>query len=529
MSDPDPIGPLAGIERRAMAGAIAAAMLVAGSSILLLAMSGWFLTSAAVAAAGGIAAIQALNYLLPSAAIRFLAITRTAGRYGERLWSHQAALHATARLRARLIARIAQAPVTDALALIPGDTTARLIDAIDAIEDRVVRRPARPAAIAAALCGLALAALAGPWPPLVLAIAIGTVAWGTPVLARRWLERPAEDAQQVIGLLKRDLVSHAEAAADILVYDLQRRITAIGTTQADLYDQARRRIAIGEARLNGLLLIIGGIATGGGILLADATPQIIALAALGAAGTIEALAAMVRGYAREGMIAAGLDRIAALAALPADAGRCLDLVGHHLRMTIDGVAHEMAQRDRIALVGRSGAGKTRLIETLTGLRPAPSGFAVDGIDLRTCGPRDLSRVFGLAPQDARLLAGTIADNLRLARPGITEADMIEALTIACFDRELTALPGGLDCWIGDDGSRLSGGQRKRIAIARALLAGRPWLLLDEPSEGLDAATEAELIVRLKAEIDRRGCGLILISHRPAMLALAERRIAIVSA
>jgi ATP-binding cassette subfamily C protein CydC len=349
------------------------------------------------------------------------------------------------------------------------------------------------------------------------------------VLARRWLNRPAEDAQQAIGTLKRDLVSHAAAAADILVYHLQRRITAIGTAQADLFDQARRRPANGAARLNGLLLVIGGIATGGVILLAEAAAPIVALAALGAAGTIEALAAMVRGHAREGMIAAGLDRIAALATLPADAGRRCDLVGHHMRMTIDGATHELARGHRIALVGRSGAGKTRLIETLTGLRPAPSGFAIDGIDLRTCGPRDLCCVFALAPQDAQLLAGTIADNLRLARPGVTEADMIAALTIACFDQDLAALPGGLDCWIGDDGSRLSGGQRKRIAIARALLAGRPWLLLDEPSEGLDAATEAELIIRLKAEIDRRRCGLILISHRPAMLALAERQIAIVSA
>jgi ATP-binding cassette subfamily C protein CydC len=309
MNARDIVGSLAGIERRAMAGAIAAAMLIAGSSILLLALSGWFLTSAAVAAAGGIAAIQALNYLLPSAAIRLLAIARTAGRYGERLWSHQAALQASARLRAQLFARIAQAPAADALALMPGNTTARLIDAIDGIQDMVVRRPARPAAIAAALCGLALAALAGPWPPLVLALAIGAVAWGTPVLARRWLNRPAEDAQQAIGTLKRDLVSHAAAAADILVYDLQRRITAIGTAQADLFDQARRRLAIGEARLNGLLLVIGGIATGGVILLAEAAAPIVALAALGAAGTIEALAAMVRGHAREGMIAAGLDRI----------------------------------------------------------------------------------------------------------------------------------------------------------------------------------------------------------------------------
>lgn len=523
------IGPPTGGERRALGGAIAAAMLVAAASILLLALSGWFLTSAAMAAAGGVAAIQALNYLLPSAAIRLLAIVRTAGRYGERLWAHQAALHATARLRAQLFGRIAQAPVMAALALVPGDTTARLIDAIGGIEEQVVRRPARPAALAAALCGLGLTGLAGPWPPIILAAAIGAVLWASPILARHWLDRPAAAAQQAIGALKRDLVSHAAAAADILVYDLQDRIAAIAIDEAGAYDRARRQLAIGEARLSGLLLVIGGAATGGLILIADAAPPIVALAALGAAGTIEALAAMVRGTARGGMIAAGKDRIAALAALPADSDRSLRLEGHRLRLTIGGVTQDLVRGERVALVGPSGAGKTRLIEMLAGLRPALPDFMIDGIALGDCGARDLRQVFALAPQDAQLLAGTIADNLRLARPGVTEANMIAMLKIACFDRELAALPGGLDCWIGDDGSRLSGGQRKRIAIARALLADRPWLLLDEPSEGLDAVTEADLVGRLSAELDRRGCGLILVSHRPAPLALVRRQIAIVSA
>ena len=123
-----------------------------------------------------------------------------------------------------------------------------------------------------------------------------------------------------------------------------------------------------------------------------------------------------------------------------------------------------------------------------------------------------------------MLAGSIADNLRLARPGINEADMADALHVACLDQRIASLPGGIDYRLGEAGGTLSGGERKRLSLARALLTGRPWLLLDEPTEGLDAATEALLISRLRIWLDRTGTGLILISHRPAPLTLTDRQV-----
>lgn len=514
---------LIGAERRAMGLAIAAAMLVTIASILLLALSGWFLTGAGVAASAGIAAIQAFNYLLPSAAIRLFAIVRTIGRYGERLYSHRAALKAMARLRASLFSRIARAPVAQAFALVPGDATARLIDAIDGVEEMVVRRPARPAAIVATACGLALSASAGLPPAVVLATIVAAVAFGIPSLARRWLLAPAHDAQAMIGELKRDLVEHAAASADIAVYGLAERISADAIAKAGRLDAARRRLLIGEAKLGGLLTVAGGVAVGAVILLAEAAPAIVALAALGAAATIEALGAMVRGDARAGQITAGMARIEALNAMTREAASDLSLPGHHLRLIVDGAAQDIWKGERIALIGRSGVGKTRLLETLCGLHPdRAAGFAIDGRDLAHLGPRDLRTAFAISPQDARMITGTLADNLRLACPGISVAEMDHALAVACFDQDVARLPGGLDGWIGDGGTRLSGGQRKRVSLARALLARRPWLFLDEPSDGLDAATEALLIDRLTGELDRTGTGLLLVTHRPAMLALTPR-------
>jgi ATP-binding cassette subfamily C protein CydC len=129
-------------------------------------------------------------------------------------------------------------------------------------------------------------------------------------------------------------------------------------------------------------------------------------------------------------------------------------------------------------------------------------------------------------QEPGLIAGSVADNLRMARPGITEADMWQALDTACASDFVRGLPERLYQWLGESGARLSGGQQRRIALARALLAKRPWLVLDEPSEGLDAETEARLIDRLDRWLADSNTGLILISHRPMMAALAVKRLQI---
>jgi len=178
---------------------------------------------------------------------------------------------------------------------------------------------------------------------------------------------------------------------------------------------------------------------------------------------------------------------------------------------------------RLGITGPSGRGKTSLLEALVGLKAAPPGrLMIDGRPLEN-NPLGWGRpLFAFAPQDARLTTGTIAEALRLADSEADDAALWEALADAQLEARVRAAPEGLGAWIGDGGEILSGGERRRLSLARAYLRPAPWLLLDEPTEGLDRETEAQVVAALAARLARTGQGAIIVSHRPAPLGICER-------
>ena len=189
------------------------------------------------------------------------------------------------------------------------------------------------------------------------------------------------------------------------------------------------------------------------------------------------------------------------------------------------IAARLAPGARIAVTGPSGCGKTTLVETLMGLRQvAPGAIHIDGRDAASLPATTLRDTFAWLPQDARLIAGTVRDNLALAGDGDAAA-MWRALSDASLAERVRELPQGLDTWLGEDGARLSGGERRRLALARALLRDAPWLLLDEPTAGLDDVTEAAVLRSLKARLDATGQGLIVVTHRAAAIALCGATVA----
>ena len=496
-----------------------AAALAAGvGGLVLLALSGWFLTAAALAGASGAGAIAAFNYLIPAAAIRGLAVVRTAARYGERLWSHEAALHALAGLRAALFARLAHADGRSAPDLSGGDASARLIGDIAALEDLVVRRPGIPAAFGTMLVGLAAVALAGWLAALLLVAVLALLLAALARLPMRLSAAPAAEAAAATAGLRRMLVDYAAARSEIVTYGLADRVTALLVAQADRLDEAQRQLARIEAASSGLLILGSAVAAAATLLVSTASAPITALAMLAATASVEAVAAIARSSAREAAVTEGTERLRVLLALPVPHGK--DTPAEAAALPIGLGQTLFAPASRIALTGRSGSGKTRVIEALAGLRAPAHGLSLGGKELAALSESAIRAQIALAPQEPMLIAGTVADNLRLARPGIDAPAMEQALrTVQLWDR-IARMPHGVDTMLGEDGGILSGGERKRLSLARALLAGRPWLLLDEPTEGLDIATEAALVAALGAWLDATGTGLLIASHRPAPLALA---------
>ncbi len=500
-----------------------AAALAAGvGGLVLLALSGWFLTAAALAGASGAAAIAAFNYLIPAAAIRGLAVVRTAARYGERLWSHEAALHALAGLRSTLFARLAHADGRSAPDLSGGDASARLIGDIAALEDLVVRRPGIPAAFGTMLVGLIAVALAG-WLAAVLLVGVlALLLAALATLPMRLSAAPAAEAAAATAALRRMMVDYAAARSEIITYGLADRVTGLLVAQADRLDAAQRQLARIEAASSGVLILGSAVAAATTLLASTAAAPLTALAMLAATASIEAVAAIARSSAREAAVAEGTERLRVLLALPAPLEPTPSNGAVPLALGLGGT--QCAPGSRTALTGPSGSGKTRVIEALAGLRAPAHALSLGGKALAHLREADIRSQIALAPQEPMLIAGTVADNLRLARPGIGAAAMEQALRTAQLWERITRMPQGLDTVLGEDGGILSGGERKRLSLARALLAGRPWLLLDEPTEGLDAATEAALVAALGAWLDASGTGLLIASHRPAPLALAALQV-----
>ncbi|MCK8433843.1 thiol reductant ABC exporter subunit CydD [Streptomyces sp. D2-8] len=177
--------------------------------------------------------------------------------------------------------------------------------------------------------------------------------------------------------------------------------------------------------------------------------------------------------------------------------------------------------ETVALVGPSGAGKSTLLSVLLGfVRPAEGRVRVGGVDLADADLERWRARIAWVPQRPHLYAGTIAENVRLARPGADDDSVRRALRDAGALEFVDALPEGVDTVLGEDGAGLSAGQRQRLALARAFLADRPLLLLDEPTAALDGATEAEVV----AAVRRLAAGrtVLLVVHRPALLEVADR-------
>lgn len=509
-------------------------LLVAGVTVLagvtLLGLSGWFITATGIA---GLAAGAALGFdtFRPGAGVRGLAILRTGARYGERLLTHDATLSVVAALRVKLFRALARPGLARALVLRPGRLLFRLTGDLDAL-DALYLRLAVPLA---SLLLLALATGTG----LYLLIGWSGIGFGLYLLVL---------GLALLGLgVRGSLVPGGQRAAaleslrlrvlDLTAGRVEWRLAGRAEAMRDLALVADRRLAQADDRLNRLdiatsiiqglastLLVAGALLLGATLVAGAAiTPPVAALLLLVSTGMMEPVAALRRGAVELGRSLRAASRVAAdLRPLPAPATPARPADGVALRLEavcfrhegadtalFDGLSLTVEVGQHVAILGESGAGKSSLLALVTGEQRAESG-SISALPWTLLG------------QETALFQDDLRANLALAAPDADDARLTQALADAGLADVVAALPAGLDSLLGEGGSGLSSGQRRRLALARFLLRDRPLWLLDEPTDGLDLPTARDVLARLKQRADGRT--LLVVTHLRREATLADRLI-----
>lgn len=525
------LGALAGLApRRLWLGGMALACVTVLMGMALLGLSGWFIAATALA---GLVPATALMFdvFMPSAGIRLLAVGRTGARYGERLVTHDATLAVLAALREKLFRSWAPAGSAQLLRMRPARWLQRLTSDVDALDSLYLRlvvplaSACGAALLAAVLLGamhIAMGLLLGLW---LLVVGVGIAAW----LALR-ARRPALRRAMALEALRAQAVDMVAGQTDWL---MAGRLPA----QCARLLSTERRVAEADRQLNRLeacatmayglagTLTLVGVLLGVGVL---AQRGVIgapgaALALLVALAAMEPFAALRRGAVEAGRTWLSVKRLApqvvrARNAMDFEVSRPQDGVAVALEQVVaqhpgsaqpalGSVSVQIAAGSHVALVGSSGAGKSTLLSLVAGELPAVQGLVA-------------ARPVTWLTQRTELFQDSVADNLRLAQPGASDAQLWQALEAAGLAADVRAMPQGLDTVLGEGGLGLSGGQARRLALARLLLHPAPCWLLDEPTEGLDAATAHDVLQRLGQQMKEHT--VIVATHLRREAEMADR-------
>lgn len=511
--------------RRALllGAALSAATVTAG--IALLGLSGWFITATSLA---GLSA-AAFDVFAPSAGIRLLAIVRTAARYGERLATHDATLGVLAALRERLFRGFAEPGAARTLLYRPARLLFRLTADIDAL-DSLYLRILVPAAVAigATLAASLALGLMHPVFGLCFGLFLAGAGLGLPLIAGRAARKHARRRAHGIEGLRSRTIDLVAGQTDLLMAGrlaAQRHAIMAADSYAAHADDRLNRVetglTFGFGLVSTLLLTASLLAVAA---LAEAkviTAPVAALGLLVAFAAVEPFAALRRGALELGRMLLAAARIAPrlaaaiepkplAAPLPGYAFSLADVSAFHENSAapaLEGIELTLQQGERLAVIGSSGAGKSSLLALLSGELPARSGsIAVTTATLLT--------------QRTELFEDSLGGNLCLANPDASEARLREALTAAGLLADIEAMPRGIDTPLGEGGLGLSGGQSRRLALARLFLRDTPLWLLDEPTEGLDGATARDVIGRLSSMA--AGRSLVIATHIRREAAIADR-------
>jgi len=512
--------------------AVAAGAAATGCGVGLLAVSGFLLSRASQHPA-----ILAISVAV--VAVRALSVGRGVSRYLERLTSHDVAFRVLAQVRVAIWRRL-EALAPAGLGLFrSGDLLARLISDVDATQDLFIRgvTPLLAAVLvgggAVTVCLLILAPAAD-----VLAAGLLTGGIAVPLAGAAVARKAARAGAPARGRLAATVTDLLDGADDLHAFGAQDAVLA----QADAADAELTRHARRTAAASGLgvglmsivsgltlwaVLLLGVAATGTGTL--SRVP--LAVLTLTALAAFEAVTALPAAAVQLDQARVAADRIAAVTDTPDPVREprhpramptgpfSITLQGATVRYQPDGppaldrVSLDLLPGRRVALVGANGAGKSTVAAVLLRFCELSAGAALlNGHDLASYAADDVRSVIGGCPQDPYLFDATIRDNLRLARPGAGDEELEAAAARARLLAWIKSLPQGWDTRVGTHGAAVSGGERQRLALARAFLADPALLILDEPTAHLDQDSRRALIADLLHATEGRS--VLFITHEP---------------
>jgi ATP-binding cassette, subfamily C, bacterial CydCD len=527
-----------------LALAVLAGACASGAAIGLTATSAWLISEASLRP-------PVLTLMVAITGVRFFGVSRGAFRYAERLTAHDAAFRVLARLRARAYVRLERLAPAGLAEFQSGDLLARMVDDVDGLADLWLRvlLPYLVAGVAATLTSIGIWLLV-PAAGTILLLSLAFVAFIVPAITIAIARR----SDRAIAAARGEL---AAATLEVLAGASELLVAGASEARFDGLAAIDLRLATAEARTStgtGAGSFLSGLASGAAVWFALVT----GIAAL-RAGSIEAVAlavvALVPIAVHEAVapLASASQHLPGLSAM---AGRITEVLArpdpvHEPDAPVPTPAgpytlrarglraryrasdrpealampdFELHPGDRMLVTGPSGSGKSTFASVLVRfLDPAAGTVELAGpggaADIARMAGDDVRRIICLCAQDPHVFDTSIRENLRFARPRATDDDISRAIDAAQLSDWVASLPQGLDTLVGEHGTGISGGQRQRLSLARALLADAPILVFDEPTEHLDESTARALTADLLAAT--RGRTVIMVTHRPELMAASD--------
>ena len=516
------------------------------ATIALLTLSGWFITAAAIAgtvATDGIAI--SFNFLQPAAIIRALAVIRTLGRYSERLLSHQLTFNALTEIRCWFFAKLIPLATGRLAFLKSGDLLNRMTRDID-ILDSLYLRIIIPISVAASGICLVLIFIYqySPFTSLITFWMLLLASMVVPYLAHYFNHNNASRIVQLKAELKTLQIELLQSLTELIVFKAYNRFKERSQDSSCnlIHDQrTEKRLealfsAIGLF-ISQLTLLIVLLLTAFSLQQGRLEAAEIALLLFCVMATFELAAPLPSALQILSHTIQAAKRVKHIAELPpvtlcSSSPRVLpknnDLQLQNLSFCypsqteylFKNLSLNIPAHSKIAIIGDSGAGKTTFLQLLLHYFAPNQGKILLGNSHYTeLNPDELLSRFALLSQHSQLFAGTIKENLLIAKQNANDDEINTAIEAAGLTNFIKKLPQGLNTWTGEQGIKVSGGEARRIALARVYLKNAPIILLDEPTEGLDKQTAEEILLRLKNISQNKT--LIIVTHKQDVLALAN--------